>query len=70
VFKQAAAQFEPYMRLAKLNTEAVPSIAQRWGNRSVPTLILFKNGKELQRVSGAMSLPQLKQWLVKTGVFN
>jgi thioredoxin 2 len=70
VFEQAAAEFEPYMRLAKLNTEAVPSIAQRWGIRSIPTLILFKDGKELQRVSGAMPLPQLKQWLLRTGVFQ
>lgn len=70
VFEQLAAQSEPYLRFAKLNTEAVPSIAQGWGIRSIPTLILFKHGKELERASGAMSLPQLKQWLVKTGVFN
>ena len=70
VFEQLAAQSEPYLRFAKLNTEAVQSIAQDWGIRSIPTLILFKGGKEVQRVSGAMSLPQLKQWLVQTDVFN
>lgn len=70
VFEQLAVQSEPYLRFAKLNTEDVASIAQSWGIRSIPTLILFKHGKELERVSGAMSLPQLKQWLVKTGVFN
>lgn len=70
VFEQLAAQSEPYLRFAKLNTEAVPSIAQDWGIRSIPTLILFKGGKEIERASGAMSLPQLKQWLVQTGVFN
>lgn len=70
VFEQLAAQSEPYLRFAKLNTEAVQSVAQDWGIRSIPTLILFKGGKEVQRVSGAMSLPQLKQWLVQTGVFN
>lgn len=67
-FEQAAGQFEPNLRLAKLNTEAVPSIAQRWNIRSIPTLILFKGGKEIQRASGAMSLPQLKQWLAQAGV--
>jgi len=68
VFEQAAAAFEPKLRLAKLDTEAVPSIAQRWNIRSIPTLILFKGGKEVQRVSGAMSLPQLQQWLKQQGV--
>lgn len=68
VFEQAAGILEPKIRLAKLNTEVVPSIAQRWGIRSIPTLILFKQGKEVQRMSGAMSLPQLQQWLRSAGV--
>jgi thioredoxin 2 len=58
------------LRCAKLNTEAVPSIAQSWGIRSIPTLILFKGGKEVQRVSGAMPMQQLKAWLVQAGAFN
>ncbi len=70
VFEQLAAQSEPYLRCAKLNTEAEPSIAQTWGIRSIPTLILFKGGKEVQRVSGAMPLQQLKAWLVQVGAFN
>jgi thioredoxin 2 len=68
VFEQAASLFEPKARFAKLNTEAVPSIGQRWGIRSIPTLIVFKNGKEIQRMSGAMPLPQFKQWLQQVGV--
>lgn len=70
VFEQLAAQSEPYLRCAKLDTEAVPGIAQDWGIRSIPTLILFKSGKEVERVSGAMSLQQVKQWLVQVGAFN
>ena len=70
VFEQLAAQSEPYLRCAKLNTEAVPSIAQSWGIRSIPTLILFKGGEEVERVSGAMSLQQLKAWLVQVGAFS
>ena len=69
VFKQAAEILEPKIRLATLNTEAVPSIAQRWAIRSIPTLILFRQGKEVQRASGAMSLPQLQQWMRSAGVF-
>ena len=68
IFENAAAVLEPRLRFAKLNTEDVPSIAQRWNIRSIPTLILFKQGKEVQRVSGAMSLPQLQQWLRAAGV--
>lgn len=68
VFEQAAALLEPKIRLAKLDTEAVPSIAQRWAIRSIPTLILFKQGKEVKRVSGAMSLAQLQQWLGSAGI--
>jgi thioredoxin 2 len=68
IFAQAAGILEPKLRLAKLNTELVPSIAQRWAIRSIPTLILFKQGKETQRISGAMTLSQLQQWLRSAGV--
>lgn len=63
VFENAAARLEPYVRLAKLNTEAQPDLGASWNIRSIPTLILFKEGKELQRVSGALPLPQLMQWV-------
>ncbi len=68
VFEQAAAQLEPKARFAKLNTEAVPSIAQRWRIQSIPTLMVFKDGKEVARMSGAMPLPQFKQWLAQQGI--
>jgi thioredoxin 2 len=67
-FEQAAQQLEPQLRLAKLNTEAQQSIAARWKIRSIPTLILFNNGKEIARQSGAMPLMQLKQWLAQHGI--
>jgi len=67
IFEQAAAELEPHVRLAKLNTEAEQKVAARWKIRSIPTLILFKNGREVARQSGAMSLPQLKQWLTLQG---
>lgn len=63
VFEAAAARLEPYVRLAKLNTEAEGRIGETWTIRSIPTLILFKDGKELQRMSGALPLPQLMQWV-------
>ena len=68
IFEQAAQQLEPKLRLAKLNTEDQQLVAGRWQIRSIPTLILFKAGKEIARSSGAMSLSQLKQWLAKNDV--
>ena len=68
VFKQAAALFEPKLRFAKLDTEALPSVSQKWLVRSIPTMILFKNGREIQRTSGALTLHQLQQWLNQQGV--
>lgn len=66
-FEQAARELEPNIRLAKLNTETNQQVAGRWKIRSIPTLILFKHGKEVARLSGAVALPQLKQWLKQQG---
>lgn len=68
VFEQAAQALEPRMRLAKLNTEVEQKMGARWNIRSIPTLILFKQGKEVARMAGAMPLGQLKQWLGQQGV--
>lgn len=68
VFEQAAKELEPNMRLARLNTDEEQNLAAQWQIRSIPTLILFKNGRELQRTSGTMSLVALKQWLQSTGI--
>ena len=53
-FEAAAGVVEPMARLAKLDTEAAPDIAARFGIRSIPTMILFSNGKEVRRQSGAV----------------
>lgn len=63
VFEQAAKDYEPNIRLAKLNTQDHQAIAGQWNIRSIPTLLLYKNGLEVDRVSGAMSKQQLHQWL-------
>lgn len=47
--------------VAKLNTDAVPAVAQRYRIQSIPTLIRFDGGRETKRVSGAMSAPQIRQ---------
>lgn len=63
LFEQAAAQLEPEVRLTKLNTEAEQGIANEFGIRSIPTLIIFKNGQEIARQSGAMDLSNLIRWV-------
>ncbi|WP_426700315.1 thioredoxin TrxC [Rhodanobacter sp. Col0626] len=63
VFVQAASRFEPRLRLGKLDTEAQPQIAQRLGIRSIPTLIMFRQGREIARQSGALSAAQLQQFI-------
>ncbi len=67
VYEKAAQELEPRFRFAKLNTEQEQRVASRWGIRSIPTLILFKSGKEVTRMSGAMPFNQLKQWLLQNG---
>ena len=62
-FERAAAELEPHVRLAKVNTEAEPAIAARYGIRSIPTLALFSGGREIARQPGAMDLSALLQWV-------
>lgn len=62
-FTAAAPLLEPYVRLAKVDTEAAPQIAARYGIRSIPTLMLFVRGKEVARQAGAMTRPeQISRW--------
>lgn len=63
VFAQTAGELEPHMRFAKLDTEAEQAIAGRFGIRSIPTLIVFRQGREVARQAGAMQGSQLKRWL-------
>ncbi len=63
IFEQAARKLEPQFLFAKLDTEQQQTLANSWQIRSIPTLILFKQGKEAARISGALSLSQFEQWL-------
>ncbi len=62
VFEQAAAQLEPSMRLAKVNTEEQQQLSAQFGIRSIPTLAIFLHGKEIDRQAGAMDLNNLTNW--------
>jgi len=61
-FVQAAGKLEPGMRLAKLNTEEAQELGARYNIRSIPTLALFKNGREVARQAGAMDVGGIVSW--------
>jgi thioredoxin 2 len=63
VFSQVAQQQEPQFRFAKVNTEEQQALGAQYGIRSIPTLAVFKRGKEIARQAGAMDASMLQQWL-------
>jgi thioredoxin 2 len=62
-YEQAAKAWHGKVRFAKLDTEQAPGPAGQFGIRSIPTLILFRGGREVARQSGAMNQTQITQWL-------
>ncbi len=66
VLEAAAARYEPRMRIGKVDTEGEPALAVRFRIQSIPTLILFRAGRELGRESGAMPAGALDAWLGRT----
>ena len=62
-FEQASKELEPSVRLTKLNTENEQSIGALHNIRSIPTLAIFKNGREIARQPGAMSKDDIVRWV-------
>ncbi len=62
-FEAAARAAEPDIRFVKLNSDENQELAGRLGIRGIPTMILFKDGKEAGRVSGAMSSADILAWV-------
>jgi thioredoxin 2 len=65
-FARAATELEPRFRLAKVNTEAESQLATRFAIRSIPTLVILKDGREIARRSGALDAPSLVRWAQAT----
>ncbi|MBU1274831.1 MAG: thioredoxin TrxC [Proteobacteria bacterium] len=61
-FAQAASQLHPRVRLLKVNTEQEQALAAQLGISSIPTMVLFRGGREVARTSGAMPAAQIVQW--------
>jgi thioredoxin 2 len=62
-YTAAAGELEPKVRLAKLNTEANPALANRFAIRGIPTMVLFRGGREVARQSGAMGRVDIARWV-------
>ena len=67
-FEAAARQMRGLVSFAKVDTEAQPGLASQYAIRSIPTLAVFRGGREVARVSGAMPAAELQRWLESTGV--
>jgi thioredoxin 2 len=65
MFEQAAAQLEPAIRLGKVNTEEAPALVSALGIRSIPTLMLFRDGREIARSAGAMDAGRITHWVAQ-----
>jgi thioredoxin 2 len=61
-FEHAAGELEPDFRLGKVDTDAEPSLGNRFNIRGIPTLILFRNAREQARHSGAMRASDIVAW--------
>ena len=62
-YEQAAAQLEPQVRLAKVNSDEAQALSARYNIRSIPTMVLFKGGQEAARQSGAMGQADIVRWV-------
>ena len=65
-FEAVAAELEPQVRLLKVDTEAEQGLAGRYGIQSIPTLILFRGGREIARQAGAMDRGRIVAWARQT----
>jgi thioredoxin 2 len=68
IFQQVAAEMGTRVRFAKVDTEAHPRVSMRHHIKGIPSLILFRNGVESARTSGAMETHALRRWLASQGI--
>jgi thioredoxin 2 len=67
-YERVAGQMEPSVRFLKLNTEEEPGAAERFGIRAIPTLIVFRKGRIVDRTSGALDERTLRDWVASRAV--
>ena len=62
-YAQAAGRLEPRVRLLKVDTERAQQLSSQFGIRSIPTLALFRGGREIARQAGAMDAGSIVAWV-------
>lgn len=65
-FAEAAKRIEPQARFVKVDTEAAQALAAKYAIRSLPTMVRFEGGKEVDRIAGALNISQIQQWVIKS----
>jgi thioredoxin 2 len=63
MFEAAARDLQGRARFAKVDTDRAPALAKRFAVRSIPTLVLFRGGHAMKRISGAMDAGSLVRWV-------
>jgi thioredoxin 2 len=63
IFEALAAEFEPMLRFAKVNTDAEGELAQYFRIQTIPTLSFIRNQREVARVAGVLYAGDLRRWL-------
>ncbi|MCG7490811.1 thioredoxin TrxC [Vibrio sp. Of14-4] len=63
IFADVALEYAEKVRFVKIDTESQTNLAARYQIRSIPTIMLFKNGKRVDSLNGALPKSQFKQWL-------
>jgi len=64
-YEKACAMLEPHARFVKVDTEAHQEVGAKHNIRSIPTLVVFKGGREVQRQAGALPAAALQQWVAR-----
>ena len=62
-FEEAALSMPLQAQFLKVNTEEQQALGAQYGIRSIPTLIVFKNGQQVDQLSGALSASRLQSWV-------
>jgi thioredoxin 2 len=62
-YEKVARQLEPRARFLKLNSDREPGLSSELGIRGIPTMIVFRGGREIDRVSGALPASQISAWI-------
>ncbi|HWH09032.1 MAG TPA: thioredoxin, partial [Candidatus Thermoplasmatota archaeon] len=63
IVEQVAQEMAGRVKVGKVNADESPAVMDAFGIQGIPTLLLFSNGRLVDRVTGALPKPQLSAWL-------